>query len=192
MAKIFLKKNEEHRIKNGHLWIFSNEVDKIKGEIENGGIAEVYDNKNNFLGSGFYNKNSLITVRLFGKSYEGDFNSYVKEKLLKAYELRKLFYPHRESFRLVFSESDYLQGLIIDKYNNTYVLQINSFGMQKNINSVVDIIRREFKAKNIFTRNESYFRKLEGLSESDDVYLGNVGEEIIDDGKIKYRIDFTT
>jgi 23S rRNA (cytosine1962-C5)-methyltransferase len=65
VAKLYLKKNEEHRIKNGHLWVFSNEIKKLDGEAENGDIVEVFDSTGHSLGSGFYNKNSLISVRLF-------------------------------------------------------------------------------------------------------------------------------
>jgi 23S rRNA (cytosine1962-C5)-methyltransferase len=63
--------------------------------------------------------------------------------------------------------------------------------MQKNIYAVVDVLKNEFNAENIFSRNEPYFRKLEGLSEEDDIYFGSVGEEIIDEGDMKYKIDFT-
>lgn len=191
MAKLFLKKNEERRIKSGHLWVFSNEVGNIEGDASGGDIVEAFDFKGNPLGSGFYNKNSLIAVRLLGIEFDGDFSSYTSSSLKKAYALRKQFYPNRESFRFVFSESDFLPGLIIDKYNNTFVLQIYSYGIQKNINSVIDVLKEQYKAENIFTHNESYFRKLEGLPEEDTVYLGSVKDEIIDDGEIKYKINFT-
>jgi 23S rRNA (cytosine1962-C5)-methyltransferase len=189
-VKIFLKKNEERRIKTGHLWVFSNEIGNLDAEASSGEIVEVMDSKGNPLGSGFYNKNSLIAVRLLGKEYTGDLHGYISSSIKKAYNLRKQFYPNRESFRLVFSESDYLPGLIIDKYNNTYVLQVYSFGMQKNIDIVINVLKKEFDAENIFSRNEPYFRKLEGLPETDEIYFGSVKEEIIDDGDLKYRIDF--
>jgi len=191
LAKIFLKKNEDKRIRQGHLWVFSNEVAKLEDIAENGEIVGLFDSKGNNLGSGFYNKNSLITLRLLNKNFNSDFYSYSKQMILNALNLRKLFYPNRNSFRLIFSESDFMPGLIIDKYNDTYVLQIYSYGMDKNIDSVIKILTEEFKARNIFTRNEPYFRKLEGLPEEDTVYLGEITDEQIDDGKIKYKIDFS-
>jgi 23S rRNA (cytosine1962-C5)-methyltransferase len=92
---------------------------------------------------------------------------------------------------MVFSESDFLPGLIIDKYNRTFVLQINSIGMQKNVNLITEILENEFDAKNIFTKNDFYLRKIEGLPQKDDVYLGKADIEIIDEGCIKYKIDFS-
>jgi len=189
-AQIILKKNEDRRIKSGHLWIFSNEILEIKYEADNGEIAEIYDYSRSFLGEGFYNKNSLIAVRLLSLEPIKDLKEFIKEKIKSAYELRKQFYPDRNSFRLVFSESDYLPGLIIDKYNDTYVLQIYSAGMQKNIDIIIDILKKEFNAKNIFTKNESHFRKLEFLPEEDEIFLGEKNEELIDDGSIKYKINF--
>lgn len=190
MDRIFLKKNEDKRILSGHLWIFSNEIAKFPESASNGDMVEVYDFKSNALGIGFFNKNSLITVRLISRNVSSDLRSLFFERIQTAYQLRKVFYPQRESFRLVFSESDFLPGLIIDKYNNTFVLQINSFGMQKEIHLITDILKSEFKAENIFTKNDFYLSKLEGLPEEDNIFAGKIGTEIIDDGFVKYRIDF--
>jgi 23S rRNA (cytosine1962-C5)-methyltransferase len=189
MTKIFLKKNEEHRIRAGHMWIFSNEIGTVEGHPENGDLVSVYDSKNNYHGDAFYNRNSLIAGRMLGNEIS-DLKDFFKKRILKAYSLRKLVYPKRESFRLIFSESDFLPGLIIDKYNNTFVLQVYSFGMQKNISLIAEILKEELSAENIFTKNEDYFRKLEGLPEENEVLLGEIHDEIIDDGTIKYKISF--
>ena len=189
-AKIILKKNEDKRIKNGHLWIFSNEILDVKGNVENGDIVEIYDCRKNYLGEGFYNKNSLISVRVLSRAHIENLYKFFEEKIKSAYNLRKQFYPDRNSFRMVFSESDFLPGLIIDKYNGTYVLQIYSAGIQKNIHTIIEVLRNEYNAKNIFSKNESHFRKLEYLYEEDEIFLGEKREEIIDDGSLKYKINF--
>jgi len=189
-SRVFLKKNEERRINAGHLWVFSNEVDKLEGTADNGDLVEVFDSRNSFIGTGFYNKNSLIAVRLLSKEHIENFREYAETKIKKAFSLRKLIYPERNSFRLIFSESDLMPGLIIDKYNDTYVLQVYSAGIQKNIAAITSILQNDFNAKNIFTKNETYFRTLEGLPETDEVYLGESTQETIDDGSIQYKIDF--
>ena len=189
-SKIHLKKNEERRIRSGHLWVFSNEIGSIEGNPQNGDLVDVFDSRNNFIGSGFYNRNSLISVRILSKSKIENLQELIKKKLLSAQSLRNTFYSARNSYRFVFSESDFLPGLIIDKYNNTFVLQVYSFGMENNIETIVKILKEDFSAENIFTKNESYFRKLEGLPDEDKIYAGELQPEIIDDGSVKYKIDF--
>lgn len=190
MKKITLKRNEDRRIRNGHLWVFSNEIDKIEEGIANGDLVLLHDSKGALLGTGFYNKNSLIAVRILSTSGIEDLKADFRIKLLNAYKLRKELYPSADSFRLSFSESDYLPGLIIDKYNNTFVLQVYSFGMEKNISLIADILKEEFHAENIFSKNEAYFRTLEGLPVEDSVYLGEIKNELINDGNINYHINF--
>ncbi len=189
-AKVFLKKNEERRIKSGHLWIFSNEIAKVEDETANGDLVEIYDSRNNFLGGGFYNGNSLIAVRIISRSAVDDLYDLLKEKITSANNLRKEVYPERNSYRMVFSESDFLPGLIIDKYNGTFVMQVYSAGMHKNIGKIINILKEDFSAENIFTKNEEHFRRMEGLIEEDEIFLGEMKTEIIDDGKINYKIDF--
>ena len=91
MAKVFLKKNEDKRIRQGHLWVFSNEIAKVEGSVENGEITGLYDSLGSPLGSGFYNKNSLITLRLLNKSFNNDFYEYTKQMISGALNTRKLF-----------------------------------------------------------------------------------------------------
>ena len=188
--KIYLRKNEERRIKLGHLWIFSNEISNISGDPQNGDLVDVFDSKNNFIGTGFYNKNSLIAVRILSNQKTEDLKEIFRRRLKDALDLRKTLYPERNSFRLVFSESDFLPGLIIDKYNNSFVMQVYSFGIEKNIELLTEILKEDFSAENIFTKQEEYFRKLEGLPVENKVYYGEVKSEIISDGPVKYKIDF--
>jgi 23S rRNA (cytosine1962-C5)-methyltransferase len=190
MKKITLKRNEDRRIRNGHLWVFSNEIDTRDVVMESGDLVQVNDSKGVIIGYGFYNKNSLIAVRILSTNKIDHLKEDFRKKILNAYKLRQQLYPSSNAYRLSFSESDYLPGLIIDKYNNTYVLQIYSFGMDKNINLIVDILKEDLQAENVFSKNEEYFRKLEGLPTEDTVYLGTVKNELISDGNIDYIINF--
>lgn len=195
MNRLILKKKEEIRIKQGHLWIFSNEVEKIESSgsaIENGDLIGIFDHKGNYIAAGFYNANSLIAARILTNKNEFEIQNLFEEKLSAAFELRKRIYPSRNSFRMVFSESDFLPGLIVDKYNNSFVLQIYSAGMEKRIDLISGILKEKYGGVNIFSRNEEYFRKLEGLPEDDKIYYGSRMNEIIDDGFVKYKIDFNS
>jgi len=191
LKKIFLKKNEEHRITSGHLWVFSNEIEKMEEDPQSGDTVEVFDVKNNLLGTGFFNKNSLIAVRMLSSKIISDMESFLREKMKSAYDLRKTFYPNREAFRMVFSESDFLPGLVIDKYNSTFVFQVYSAGMEKNLELITKLLKEDFSAENIFTKHEPYFRKLEGLPEENSILFGNADDEIIHDGSISYEINFS-
>lgn len=189
--QIRLKPKGEHKIRDGHLWVFSNEIQSVEGNPRNGEVVEVYNSGKYLIGEGFYNKNSLIAVRLLNNSPIRNLHNLLQNRIRNAYTLRRSFYPARESFRMVFSEGDFLPGLIIDKYNKTFVLQINSAGMENNIDCVVKILKEDYDSVNIFTKNEFNFRKLEFLPETDSIYLENLGEEIIEDGTLKYKIDFS-
>ncbi len=189
--EVILKKREEKRIRSGHKWVFSNEIQSVDGTPQSGDIVQVFSDSHHPLGHGFYNKNSLISVRLFDDSFTGDLKDYFRNKVKSANELRLSCYPNRTAYRLAFSESDHLPGLIIDRYNSTYVLQVNSAGMEKNARLISEVLSEEFNAVNIFSRNEKYFRSLEQLEDTDTVYLGTEPVEVISDGYVKYEIDFS-
>lgn len=191
MADIYLKKNEDRRIEAGHLWVFSNEVLKTEGEPANGDLCSLFTSTGKFLGTGLWNKNSLICLRLLSREKIEDEAGYIKEKILSADNLRRTLTGGRNSYRLAFGESDHLPGLVIDRYNDTYVMQIHSAGMERMKNIIADVLKNNLAAKNILTRNDMYFRGLEGLSAEDEVLLGAPGKEIIEIGGVKYQIDFS-
>lgn len=185
-----LKPKHERRVLSGHLWVFSNEIEQIDPEVEIGGIVKVSTHDGKLCGYGFYNPNSLIAIRIISRSEITDAGEAIKTHLQNALKLRKDLYADRDSYRMVFSESDFLPGLIIDRYNSTFVLQINSAGMEKYFQHVIDFLKSEFDVENIFTKNEFHFRQLEGLDNEDKIFLGALSTEIIDDGKIEYEINF--
>lgn len=189
MNQVTLKAHEQRRIRGGHRWIFSNEIDRA--DAESGAIVEVLDAAGRSLGHGFYNAHTLIAVRLLSHAFRGDIDAYVNAAIDRAARLRAQLYPARTAYRLVFGESDFLPGLIIDRYNATYVLQAHSAGMERLISNVVDCLRRKFDARQILTLHDPHFRRLEGLPENDTVYLGTSAPELVDDGAIHYRVDFS-
>ncbi|MBK6679792.1 MAG: class I SAM-dependent rRNA methyltransferase [Ignavibacteriales bacterium] len=190
MANVKLRRIEERRLKTGHQWIFSNEIQEVEGNPENGSLVNIYYSNGQYLGTGFYNKHSLFAIRILDKRPIPDLRTMFVERIFAALGLREKVYPNRKSYRMVFSESDFLPGLIIDKYNDTYVLQVNTVGMEKNLDIIVDILHRNLGAENVFTRNSPYFRQLEGLEFTDEIFIGNDDVQKIDDGKVKYRVNF--
>lgn len=189
MGRVVLKKDGDKRILKGHLWIFSNEVKEIKGNLKIGDIVEVFRFNGEFLGIGFFNPHSLISVRLLSREMlEIDFN-FFKERISNAYKYRKILYPNSETFRLVHGESDFLPGLIIDKYNDFLSVQTFSYGMDLRLNLICDVLEDLFKPEGIIERNESPLRELEGLENRKGVLRGKVKETIFDDDGVKFKID---
>ncbi len=186
--KIFLKKNEERRLKIGHQWIFSNEIENVEGEIIDGGVAELYSNRNAFLGKGFYNKHSLIAVRFLTGGEENIDREFFKKRIKTAEQRRLKIYPERKSFRLCNSESDFLPGLIIDRYGDKYSLQIFSKGMELFRDDVCEILK-ELGAVSIAEKNDNELRTLEGLDKREGMLFGTESSSEVEIDSIKYNID---
>lgn len=192
MSRIVLKKYEDKRLRQGHLWIFSNEISETDPSVQNGDIVKVYDSGGVFLASAFYNKNSLIAARIISRGHVNDTITLFRNKIAEAEALRKRIYPERKAYRLLYSEGDYLPGLIIDRYNDGFVLQINSAGIEKHKAAITKILAEDYAASFVVTRNDKFFRELENLSIEDEILYGSITEEIISDGAVKYGIDLST
>lgn len=191
--KIYLKKNEERRLNIGHQWIFSNEIEKFEDQIIDGGVTEVYSSRNEFLGKGFYNKHSLIAYRHLTDSAEEIDENFFRKRIKTAEQHRLKIYPERNTFRLCNSESDFLPGLIIDKFDNIYSIQIFSKGMENFKNTIVEILKNDFGAELIAEKNDNELRVLEGLEKMQNILFKKdanaLENNIVSIDNIKYNID---
>jgi len=180
MGKVKLKRGEEKRIKAGHLWIFNNEIEKISDLKENGEIVDVSDYRENFVARGYYNKHSLISVRILTNdlSQEIDKDFFV-EKIRKAYQYRKNIYPQLASYRVVYSEGDLLPGLIVDKYENFLSVQILTLGTERLKPLILEVLDEIFQPDGIVLKNDSVFRELEGLKKEITIVKGNFDTPVI-------------
>ncbi len=138
--EIVLKQNEEKRILSGHPWVFSNEINEIKGKPLVGDIVRLLSASGVFLGVGFFNPHSLIAVRLLTRREEEINQDFWKKKILSAWEFRKRIYPGVKFYRLVFGESDGLSGLIVDKYDQYLAVQFLSAGWEKNREQIISVL----------------------------------------------------
>ncbi|HEV8537563.1 MAG TPA: class I SAM-dependent rRNA methyltransferase [Bacteroidota bacterium] len=187
---ITLKKNEDRRIQNGHLWAFSNEIAKIEGEPKAGDIVELHNHAGNFIGKGFFNPSSLIAVRLLTRHKEETIDfEYFRKRIASSLQLRRQMYPDAESFRIVHGEADFLPGLIIDKYNDFVSLQAFSYGMDSRLTLICDVIDSLLHPGAIIERNETIFRQLEGLEQKKGLLRGSGNETVITENGIKYKIN---
>lgn len=160
--KIVLKRTS--RLKARHQWVFSNEIKSDIKKIEPGSIVDLYDNKNNFLGRGYLNPHSLISVRILNKDQEEINKDFFRKKIKKAIDYRKEFFSQRDAYRVIFSEGDFLPGLIVDKYSEWLVIQILTFGMERLKELIIGVLEELLEPMTIVLKNDSPMRKLEGLS----------------------------
>ncbi|MGQ9464844.1 MAG: class I SAM-dependent rRNA methyltransferase [bacterium] len=168
-----------------HPWIFSNEVINAKN-IAPGSVVTVEEQRK-IIGTGFYNPHSLIAVRLLSPVEEKIDRDFFHKKLRSAWVKRR---DMGESYRLVASESDGLPGLVIDKYDKYFVIQVNCLGMEQFKKMIIELLIDEFKPEGIYEKSDEGLRKLEGLPATDNIIFGKIPAlvEIEQDG-YKYLVD---
>ncbi|MCX7984620.1 MAG: class I SAM-dependent rRNA methyltransferase [Bacteroidetes bacterium] len=187
--QVVLKKNEEKRILQGHLWVFSNEIASVRGVPAAGDVVVVLRHDDTFLGIGFYNPHSLIAVRFLSKAVEQISYDFFTKRIEQANELRTRLYPSSTTYRMVHGESDFLPGLIVDRYNEYIVLQIVSVGMERCIQMICDVLDSLFHPKAIIARNDISLRTLEQLSQEVKVLRGTPGETIYCEDDVRFVVD---
>ena len=178
MTKVYLNKKINPRIALGHPWIYNNEVDRIAGPIEPGDIVEVYFFDGQLAGRGYINPNSQIIIRLLTRKREEIDAHFFYEKIKTAWAYRQQL-GYVENCRLVFGEADGLPALIIDKFNDYFVLQTLSLGIDIWKPAIVDALQKIFSPKGIYERNDVPVRELEGLTQVKDFLTEAFPTEII-------------
>lgn len=162
MTKVILKKKEHVRIQEGHPWIFSNEVHHFQGNVENGDIVDVVSFEGEFVAKGFINLNSKIIVRVLSREDVFINKEFFKERIRLA-NAHRVRVGYQNAYRVVFGESDLLPGLIIDKYDQYFVIQTLSFGMDLRKNMICEVLEELFHPLGIYERNDVPVREKEGL-----------------------------
>ena len=163
MNKVFLKRKISPRVANGHPWIFNNEVEKIEGEVKGGEITEILSHDKKFIGKGYLNPKSQILVRLLTRNKSDEINEqFFIDQISKCWQYRKQT-GYTENCRLVFGEADSLPQLIIDKFNDYFVIQTMALGIDLWKPSIIKALNTIFKPKGIYERNDVPVRELEGL-----------------------------
>jgi len=190
MIKIYLKKAISHRIENGHPWIFANEVDKIDGSVQGGEIVTVFTHNKSFIGIGYINPQSQIIVRLLSRTKSETIDEkFFFTRIAEAWEYRKKI-GYSENCRLVFGEADQLPALIIDKFNDYFVLQTLALGIDVWKPSIVKALERIFSPKGIYERNDVPVRELEGLNQKKGFLSAPFDTNIvINENGLRFQVD---
>ncbi len=193
MQTIHLKPKEQRRLLKGHLWVFSNELQAVPGDIAAGETVRLFTHDDRLIGTGFYNPHSLISFRLLSRSGEVPDREFFKKKIVEALALREKIYrlDDTNAWRLVHGESDGLPGLVIDRFNRAVVLQAFSAGMDRHLPLVSEVIDELLQPDAIILRNESVLRELEGLPLYKEIIKGerSATMQTIHDAGISYEVD---
>ena len=187
--KAILKQNEEQNIKNGFPWIYRNEVATLDGDITSGGEVKVYSSKGEFLGVGYLNTASKILIRLLTTKDEALDSAFFEKRIREAYQHRQSL-GISDNCRLIFSEGDYLPGLVVDKYNDYLVMEIATYGMEVRRELIIEALNKVVSPKGIYERSNSASRAKEGLS----AVVGFIGtpfslKQVIKENDILMEVD---
>jgi 23S rRNA (cytosine1962-C5)-methyltransferase len=183
-----LKPKEDFRLLTGHLWVFSNEISKIEGNPSAGDVVEVRNGRNSLIGFGFYNPKTLIAVRMISKEFIEPDKEFFVARLEAALILRKKLF-HSPFYRLAHGEGDFLPGLVIDRFDDLFSVQIFSIGMETRKGFIYDALKELFSPAAIFERSDSPTRELEGLPQSKSIILGQEQTIDYDEEGVVFRIN---
>ena len=190
MAKFFLRKKIGDRIANGHPWIFGNELGDSEGEYQPGDIVEVYSYNGSFVGKGYINPASQIRIRLLTREKNEQIDAdFFYHRLLEAWNYRQQI-GYVENCRLIFGEADMMPALIIDKFNDHFVIQTLALGMDRWKPAIVEALQKIFSPKGIYERNDVPVRELEGLPQQKGFLSEPFDTQIIlNENGLKFHVD---
>ena len=198
-VQIEISKKAETSLNEGHPWIYDGELKNIKGKPKNGDLVDIVSFKGKYLGTGFYNENSKIKIRVISKNANDKFDSAFFERRIKyAWDYRKtVMGDDLNCCRVIFGEADTFPGLTVDKFSDILVTQTLSLGIEQRKDIIFPLLVKVLNddgqnIKAVYERNDVGIRKLEGLEENKGFYLGSSENTstIITENGIQYNVDY--
>jgi 23S rRNA (cytosine1962-C5)-methyltransferase len=170
MSVVIIKHGKTSRLAAGHPWVYAGEIAKVSDELKDGDTADIRDERRRFLGRGIFNSKSQIAVRRFTLGHDDLDEKFFRARLETALAWRRRIMPevvaqNDTAFRVVCSESDFLPGVIIDRYSNALVLQTLTLGMDMRKGLIAKVASDLLCCDTVIERNDAPVRKLEGLEE---------------------------
>jgi 23S rRNA (cytosine1962-C5)-methyltransferase len=176
-GRVYLKKGREGRARAGHLWVYEGEIGRADAGLEPGAAVDVADHRGRFLGRGYYNPASSISVRVLTRRRDEALDAgLIRRRIAAAVAYRRQYFPAGESCRLVFGEGDLLPGLIVDRYGPYLVVQISTLGMDRLREVVVAALKDAVHPRGIYERSDLKVRAREGLPARAGLLDGEVPE----------------
>ena len=182
----------QKKLLQGHPWVYGNEIERVEGETVDGELVTVVDFRGRYMGTGFFNSKSLITVRLLTHRQEEITNELIAKRVAAACDYRR-FVMQREgtdSCRLIYGEADRLPGVIADRFGGVIVLQVLALGMEKYTQVIADALVKREKPECLLLQNDDAIRRKEGMECFTKVLHGALPEEtIISENGVKLAVD---
>jgi 23S rRNA (cytosine1962-C5)-methyltransferase len=190
LPTVLLKPGEADRILAGHPWIYHGSVLRLTQPAPDGELVQVKDHRQRFLGVGFYNSKSRINVRVLSPERVEVNQAFFEERIRAAVAVRQKHLPDATSFRVINAESDFLSGLIVDKYEDVLVVQTSSLGMDQRKQMILAALQSLFSPRAIVERNELSSRKFEGLPDANGILAGELtGPVTVSLNGLKFETD---
>jgi 23S rRNA (cytosine1962-C5)-methyltransferase len=192
VLSIYLKEGRERPVLNGHPWIFSGAIEKSEGDYEGAGIADVYGFRKNWIARGLYSPKSQIRVRVFTWTPEALDYDFFARRISQARDARHDYLAATtNAYRLVNGEGDFLPGLIVDRYNDYFVCQFFTAGMDLFKAEIKAVLGNLLKGTGIFEKSEGRVRDEEGLAASTGVLAGDSPPDsiLIEENGLKFLVD---
>jgi 23S rRNA (cytosine1962-C5)-methyltransferase len=190
LPTVLLKAGAADRVIAGHPWIYAGSILRLTAPVQDGEVVQIKDHRQRFLGIGFYNAKSKIQVRVLAAERVEINTAFFVDRIQAALAVRQRHLPGATSFRVVNAESDFLSGLIVDKYGEYLVVQLSSLGMDQRKAMIAEALQTIFAPRAIVERSEASFRKFEGLAESNGFISGMLdGPVEIDLNGLKFEGD---
>jgi 23S rRNA (cytosine1962-C5)-methyltransferase len=187
---IIVRPARRDRGEDKHPWVYKSRIVSVGAGVEPGDVVTVVDRKGVFIGRGYYNPASMISIRLMTRQDEYIDKGLFDRRIAAALEKRKEMTLESNAYRLIFSEADELPGLVIDIYADTAVFQTFTLGMEKLKNIAVQSLKDIAAPSRIYEKSDSFIRDLEGLSEIKG-WWGDRGDRYVEifEGSVKYCVD---
>lgn len=192
LSTVLLKPGEADRIIAGHPWLYSSSIQRLTRETNDGDVVQVKDHRQRLVGIGFYNSKSKIHVRVLSPERVEVDQRFFEERIRAALAIRQKHLPNASSFRVVNSESDFLSGLVVDKYGDVLVIQISSLGMEVRKPTIVAALQNIFFPRAIVERSDTSFRKFEGMEDANGILTGELASGVphkIDLNGLQFEVD---
>jgi 23S rRNA (cytosine1962-C5)-methyltransferase len=190
LPTVLLRPGEADRVLAGHPWIYAGSILRATRPVADGDVVQIKDHRQRLLGVGFFNSKSKIQVRVLDKDRTDIGPAFFQQRLDAALALRARYLPGATSYRVFNAESDFVSGLIVDRYEDVLVMQTSSFGMDRRKQEILDVLQKTLSPRAVIERNEIASRKFEGLADASGALVGEVSGPVrVTINGLKFDVD---